>query len=346
MSDVDGIIWLVVLLAFNAFFVGAEFAVIAARRSQVEPLAESGSWAAKIALKAMERASFMLATSQLGITVCSLMILGVSEPAIHHLLEVALYPTGLPAEVISIASLVIAILLVTVLHVVIGEMVPKNIAFSVPDRAVLILAPPLMAVGWLLTPIIALLNTLSNGLVRLAGIEPKDEAQSVYTLDEMATIVQQSQKEGKLTDAAGAVSATIEFTTKKVKDITVPLSEIVTLPEGASASDVEREVAQRGFSRYVLLDGAGNPAGYVHLKDVLGRDDDEVDDAIPLKRIRQLVSLYRGIDLEDALATLRKTGSHVARVFDRSGATVGLLFLEDIIEELIGEVQDATRRRR
>ena len=346
MSDVDGIIWLVVLLAFNAFFVGAEFAVIAARRSQVEPLAKSGSWAAKIALKAMERASFMLATSQLGITVCSLMILGVSEPAIHHLLEVALYPTGLPAEVISIASLVIAILLVTVLHVVIGEMVPKNIAFSVPDRAVLILAPPLMAVGWLFTPVIALLNTLSNGLVRLAGIEPKDEAQSVYTLDEMATIVQQSQKEGKLTDAAGAVSATIEFTTKKVKDITVPLSEIVTLPEGASASDVEREVAQRGFSRYVLLDGAGNPAGYVHLKDVLGRDDDEVDDAIPLKRIRQLVSLYRGIDLEDALATLRKTGSHVARVFDRSGATVGLLFLEDIIEELIGEVQDATRRRR
>ena len=161
----------------------------------------------------------------------------------------------------------------------------------------------------------------------------------------MATIVQQSQKEGKLDDLAGAVSATIEFTTKKVEDITVPLSEIVTLPEGASPSDVEREVAQRGFSRYILLDAAGEPSGYVHLKDILGRDDDEVDEPIPLKRIRLLVSLYRGLDLEDALATLRRTGSHVARVSDRSGATVGLLFLEDIIEELIGEVQDATRRR-
>jgi CBS domain containing-hemolysin-like protein len=345
MSDVEGIIWLVVLLAVNAFFVGAEFAVVSARRSQIEPRAEAGSWAAKVALQAMEKASLMLATSQLGITVCSLMILGVSEPAIHHLLEMALYGTGLPEEVISVTSLVIAILIVTVLHVVIGEMVPKNIAFSVPDRAVLILAPALMGVAWVFKPVIVTLNAVSNGLVRLAGIEPKDEAQSVFTLDEMATIVQQSQKEGKLEDSAGAVSATIEFTTKKVNDITVPLTEIVALPEGASASDIEREVAQRGFSRYIILDAAGEPSGYVHLKDVLGRDDDEVDEAIPAKRVRQLVSLYRGLDLEDALATLRRTGSHIARVFDRNGSTVGLLFLEDIIEELIGEVQDATRRR-
>lgn len=345
MTDIEGIIWLVVLLAVNGFFVAAEFAVIAARRSQIQPLAESGSWAAKVALSAMERASFMLATSQLGITVCSLMILGVSEPAIHHLIEGALHGAPLPEDVISVSALVIAILIVTVLHVVIGEMVPKNVAFSVPDRAVLILAPALSGVAWLFTPVIHALNAMSNVLVRMTGTEPKDEAQSVFTLEEMATIVQQSQKEGKLDDLAGAVSATIEFTTKKVEDITVPLSEIVTLPEGASPSDVEREVAQRGFSRYVLVDATGEPSGYVHLKDILGRDEDEVDEAIPMKRVRLLVSLFRGLDLEDALATLRRTGSHVARVFDRDGATVGMLFLEDIIEELIGEVQDATRRR-
>ena len=345
MSDLDGIIWLVVLLAVNAFFVAAEFAVIAARRSQIEPLAEAGSWAAKIALGAMEKASFMLATTQLGITVCSLMILGVSEPALHHVIEGLLHGTALPADVISVSAVVAAILVVTVLHVVIGEMVPKNIAFSVPDRAVLILAPPLVGIAWLFTPVTRALNAVSNVLVRMTGTEPKDEAQSVFTLDEMATIVQQSQKEGKLDDLAGAVSATIEFTTKKVEDITVPLSEIVSLPAGASPSDVEREVTQRGFSRYILLDAAGEPSGYVHLKDILGRDDDEVDEAIPAKRVRQLVSLFRGLDLEDALATLRRTGSHIARVYDRGGSTVGLLFLEDIIEELIGEVQDATRRR-
>jgi CBS domain containing-hemolysin-like protein len=293
----------------------------------------------------MERATLMLATTQLGITVCSLVILGVSEPALHHLVEGAL--TGLPldSDAISAIAIVVAILIVTMLHVVIGEMVPKNIAFSVPDRAVLILAPLLAGIAWLFTPIIWALNATANGLVRLTGTEPKDEAQSVFTLDEMATIVEQSRKEGKLSDTVGAVSATIEFTTKKVNDITVPIDQIVSLPDGATPADIEREVAQRGFSRYVLVDAAGEPTGYLHLKDILGRDDDEVNNPIPAKRVRQLVSIYKGLDLEDALANLRKTGSHIARVFNADGETIGVLFLEDIIEELIGEVQDATRRR-
>ena len=341
MTDYSGIGWLAVLLLINAFFVGAEFAVVAARRSQIEPRAESGSWAAKVALGAMERASLMLATSQLGITICSLLILGVSEPALHHLFDDVLHGLPLSAESISVIALVLTILVVTVLHVVVGEMVPKNLAFSIPDRAVLLLAPPLAGIAFIFKPFIWLLNAMANGLVRLSGFEPKDEAQSVFTLDEMATIVEQSQKEGIFDDRSGAVSATIEFTSKKVSDITVPIADIVALPEGATPTDVEREVAQRGFSRYVLLDEAGEPTGYIHLKDVIGRDN---DDPIPAKRIRQLTSLYRGLDLEDALAQLRRTGAHIARVFDADGDTVGVLFLEDIIEELIGEVQDATRR--
>jgi CBS domain containing-hemolysin-like protein len=341
MTDYSGIGWLAVLLLINAFFVGAEFAVVAARRSQIEPRVESGSWAAKVALGAMERASLMLATSQLGITICSLLILGVSEPALHHLFDDVLHGLPLSAESISIIALVLTILVVTVLHVVVGEMVPKNLAFSIPDRAVLLLAPPLAGIAFIFKPFIWLLNAMANGLVRLSGFEPKDEAQSVFTLDEMATIVEQSQKEGIFDDRSGAVSATIEFTSKKVSDITVPIADIVALREGATPTDVEREVAQRGFSRYVLLDEAGEPTGYIHLKDVIGRDN---DDPIPAKRIRQLTSLYRGLDLEDALAHLRRTGAHIARVFDADGDTVGVLFLEDIIEELIGEVQDATRR--
>lgn len=342
MTDYSGIAWLGVLLLVNAFFVAAEFAVVAARRSQIEPRAEAGSWAAKVALGAMEKATLMLATTQLGITVCSLLILGVSEPALHHLFDDVLHGLPFSTESISAIALVLTILIVTILHVVIGEMVPKNIAFSVPDRAVLVLAPALAGVAWLFKPFIFVLNAMANGLVRISGFEPKDEAQSVFTLDEMATIVEQSQKEGIFDDRAGAVSATIEFTAKKVSDITVPIADIVSLREGATPTDVEREVAQRGFSRYVLLDESGEPTGYVHLKDVIGRDN---DDPIPAKRVRQLTSLYRGLDLEDALAQLRRTGAHIARVFDADGDTVGVLFLEDIIEELIGEVQDATRRR-
>jgi len=343
--DVWGIVWLFVLLAINAFFVGAEFAVISARRSQIEPRAEAGSRSAKTALWAMEHATLMLAACQLGITVCSLLILNVSEPAIHHLLEIPLQLTGLPEEVIGTVAFIIALLIVSFLHVVLGEMVPKNISFSIPDRAVLLLAPPLVFVARVFNPIIFVLNAAANGTLRLFGVTPKNEANSVFTLDEVATIVAQSTREGVLTDAGGTLSAAFEFTSKKVRDVAVGMSSLVTLPEDATPADVEKAVAQRGFSRYILVNGEGEPTGYLHLKDVIDLDDkDEFTEPVPPKRIRQLISIFRGTDLEDALATMRRSGVHVARAFDENGATRGVLFLEDIIEELVGEVQDATRR--
>lgn len=345
-NDVWGIVWLFVLLAINAFFVGAEFAVISARRSQIEPRAEAGSRSAKTALWAMEHATLMLAACQLGITVCSLLILNVSEPAIHHLLEIPLALTGLPEEIIGTIAFIIALLMVSFLHVVLGEMVPKNLSFSIPDRAVLILAPPLVFIARVFNPIIWALNGTANAILRLFGVEPKNEANSVFTLDEVATIVAQSTREGVLTDAGGTLSAAFEFTSKKVRDVAVGMSSLVTLPEDATPADVEKAVAQRGFSRYILVDGEGEPTGYLHLKDVIDLDDaDEFTEPVPPKRIRQLISIFRGTDLEDALATMRRSGVHVARAFDENGATRGVLFLEDIIEELVGEVQDATRRQ-
>ena len=275
MSDWAGLAWLVVLLVANAFFVGAEFAVISARRSQIEPLAEKGSRAAKTALYAMEHATLMLATSQLGITICSLLILNVSEPAIHHLLVYPLGLTGWGEAIIDTVAFVIALLLVSYLHVVFGEMVPKNLAFSVPDRAVLLLATPLVWVSKLFYPVIVALNWIANHIVRLFKVEPKDEAASTFTLDEVATIVNQSRIEGVLDDASGAVAAAVEFTDKKARDIAVPLSSLVTLPEGATPADVERAVAKHGFSRYVIIDAEGAPLGYVHLKDVLREAEGE-----------------------------------------------------------------------
>jgi CBS domain containing-hemolysin-like protein len=343
-DDVAGLIWLVVLLAINAFFVGAEFAVISARRSQIEPKAEAGSRAAKSTLWAMEHATLMLATCQLGITVCSLLILNVSEPALHHLLEIPLLLTGWSVEAVSTIAFILALLIVTFLHVVFGEMVPKNLSFSLPDRAALILAPALVAIATVIRPVILALNGTANAILRAFGVEPKNEATSVYTLDEVATIVAQSTREGVLTDHSGALNAAFEFTEKKVQDIAVGMASLVTLPEDATPADVERAVAQRGFSRYILVNEAGDPTGYLHLKDVIDLDDDEFTEPVPPKRIRQLISIFRGTDLEDALATMRRAGVHVARSFDESGATRGVIFLEDIIEELVGEVQDATRK--
>lgn len=343
MSDWAGIAWLFVLLLANAFFVGAEFAVISARRSQIEPLAEQGRRSAKTALWAMEHATLMLAMSQLGITVCSLLILNVSEPAIHHLLEIPLHLTGWSAEVVSTIAFIITLVLVSYLHVVFGEMVPKNLSFSIPDRAVLFLAPPLVLLARLFRPIIVALNSTANGVLRLFGVEPKTEANSTFTLEEVQTIVNQSRREGVL-DASGTLTAAFEFTTKRVLDVALPLGALVSLPPAATPGDVERAVARHGFSRYSILDVDGEPVGYVHLKDVIDLDDDEFDDPIPAKRVRRLVSIFDGTDLEDALATMRRLGTHVARAFDEDGRTTGVIFLEDIIEELVGEVQDATRR--
>lgn len=339
-----GIAWLGILLLANAFFVGAEFAVISARRSQIEPRAEAGSRSAKTALWAMEHATLMLATSQLGITVCSLLILNVSEPAIHHLLEIPLELTGWPVEVVGTIAFVIALVVVSFLHVVLGEMVPKNISFSVPDRAVLILATPLVALATVFRPVIVALNATANGILRLFRVEPKNEATSAFTADEVQTIIETSTREGVLTDTTGTLSNAFDFTEKKVRDVALASTALVTLPEEATPADVERAVAQHGFSRYVLVDEAGEPTGYVHLKDVIDLRDDEFDDPVPPKRIRQLISVYRDAELEDALALMRRSGAHVARAFDEHGATRGVLFLEDIIETLVGEVQDATRR--
>jgi len=351
MNDWAGIAWLVVLLVANAFFVGAEFAVISARRSQIEPLAERGSRAAKTALWAMEHATLMLATCQLGITICSLLILNVSEPAIHHLLAEPLGLTGMSEVAVDVTAFVVALLVVSYLHVVFGEMVPKNLAFSLPDRAVLMLAPPLVAVSKVFRPIIVTLNWIANHVLRLFRVEPKDEAASTFTLDEVATIVNQSRREGVLDDLAGTVAAVVEFTDKKSRDVAVPLADLVTLPETTTPDEIERAVAKHGYSRYVIVDAENMPVGYVHLKDVLRAAEVEgtvtdVARPLPSKRIHHMVPVMESTDLEDALALMRRAGRHLAQVRNESGETTAVLFLEDIIEELVGEVQDATARRR
>jgi CBS domain containing-hemolysin-like protein len=344
MSDWWGIFWLVILLFINAFFVAAEFSIISARRSQIEPRADKGSRAAKTALWAMEHATLMLATTQLGITVCSLLILNVSEPAIHHLISKPLDLLGWTIAVVSTISFIVTLVIVSFLHVIVGEMVPKNLSFAMPERAVLLLAPPLVFFATIFRPIIVALNATANGVVRLFRIQPRSEANSAFTVDEVANIVAQSTREGLLNDSSGTVSAAFEFSTKKAENVAVGMSKLVTLPEDATPADVERAVAQRGFSRYILVNDEGDPTGYLHLKDVIDLDADEYNEPVPPKRIRQLISIYRTVDLEDALASMQRTGVHVARVFDEEGATRGVLFFEDIIEELVGEVQDATRR--
>lgn len=338
----DGFIWLVVLLLSNAFFVGAEFAVISARRAQIEPRAQAGNTSAKITLKAMEQVSLMLATAQLGITVSSLLILVLVEPSIQKLLEPVMLAVGLDGTVGYLAAFVVALLFVTYLHVVLGEMLPKNIAISIPDRAALILAPALYAVAQLVRPLVATLNAVSNLLLRMLGFTPRDEANTAFTLEQVEGIVDESTREGKLRDSSGTISKTFEFTEKRVVDVAVPIEQLVSIELGATAQQLQRMVAQHGFSRYPVI-SEGEIVGYWHLKDSLVVEG--LDEPLDGKRLRSLISIAETAELEDALAKMRKLGAHIARSFDSSGRVRAVLFLEDIIEELVGEIEDATRGR-
>ena len=181
MSDLAAVLLAVGLLLANAFFVGAEFALISARRTQIEPRVLEGSRRARITLKAMENVSLVMAGAQLGITACSLGLGAVGEPAVAHLLEPGFHALGVPDAWLHPVAFVVAMSIVVYLHVVLGEMVPKNLAIAGPERSALLLGPPMMAVVWVLKPVVVVLNAIANGLLRLVRVEPKDEVSSVFT---------------------------------------------------------------------------------------------------------------------------------------------------------------------
>lgn len=363
MSTPVALLITVVLLAGNAFFVGAEFAVTSSRRAQLEPLAEEGNRRAVTALWALEHVSRMLATAQLGVTVCSTGLGVVAEPAIAHLLEGPLELVGVGSLGAHAVAVVIALVLVVYVHVVAGEMVPKNLSISAPERAVLLLAPPLVMLSRLLGPVITVLNGFANGVLHLVGVETRDEVSAAFNAAEVASIVERSTAEGVLEDENGLLTGAIEFSNETAGTVMVPVAELVTLAEDCTPADVQAAVASTGFSRFPLVaapavdDGAaavpsGSPAagegavitGYLHLKDVLYADGDDRLEPVPTWLSRALVPVRPQDEVEDVLAAMQRSGAHLGRVLDEGGRTIGVVFLEDILEELVGEVNDAMQR--
>jgi len=333
------------LLFGNAFFVGAEFAAMAVRRSTLEPLAESGSKRAASCLQALERLGSMLATAQLGITLCSVGLGALAEASLEHLFEPVFHAWGLPEAWARGAALALALLIVSYLHVVVGEMIPKNLAIAGPDRAALVLVPPLYFIVRTLRPVIHAMEAVAKAIVRLLRVEPKDEIASAFTAEEVAHIVGESRREGLIEEERhGLVAKTLEFSDKLACDVAVDVGSLTTVQLGATPADIERLVAKQGFSRYPVRDAAGEIAGYIHLKDILYADDERHEQPIPPKRIRRLATVRQEDEVEDVLATMQLTGAHLARVIDAEAEVTGVVFLEDVLEELVGEVTDTTQR--
>lgn len=348
MSNSVALILGILLLAGNAFFVGAEFAVMSVRHAQVEPLVKEGRRGATKALYAIEHVSEMLAAAQFGVTVCSVSLGAVAEPAIAHLIEVPLEALHVPGALLHPISFVIALGIATYLHVVLGEMVPKNISISVPTRAVLLLAPPLVLLSKVLKPLIGTMNAIANAVLRLMRIEPKDEVESAYTADQVAAIVDESQKEGKLHDDDGLLAGALEFSDRRARDVMVPTDEVVSVTYQATPADVEELVAKTGYSRFGVTNDAGDLVGYLHLKDILlavDAPDTDYDSVIPPGRVRAVVSVGEDDEIETVLREMQRQGAHLARVDSNQGPGAGgVVFLEDVLELLVGEVNDEMQR--
>jgi CBS domain containing-hemolysin-like protein len=343
MSPVAAIILTIVLLGLNAVFVSAEFALISARRTQLEPRVAAGSRPARMALRAIENITLVIAAAQLGITICSLGLGAVGEPAIAHLLEPVFDAVNLPEGVVHPISFVIAMTIVVFLHVVLGEMVPKNLALVGPDRAALILGPFMLAVVAILKPFVIVLNGAANLLVRLLRVEPKEEVSSTYSHDEVAGLVEESRREGLLDEHEyGLVSGALDFSDGTVDRVLLPLDGLVTIPPTATPVDIEEACAETGFSRFPVTDSAGDITGYLHIKDVLETDEASRHETIADKWVRPLATVVAGSGLYEALRTMQSRGSHMARVANQTGEVLGVIMLEDVLEELVGEIRSAS----
>jgi CBS domain containing-hemolysin-like protein len=341
MSDYTALLVAVGLLAANAFFVGAEFALVSARRAQIEPRAAEGSRAARTTIKAMEQVSLVMAGAQLGITVCSLGLGALGEPAVAHLLEPLFHAVGVPETLLHPVAFAVALAIVVYLHVVLGEMVPKNIAIAGPDRAALVLGPPMMVVVTVLKPVVVTFNAIANGVLRLMRVEPKDEISSAYTREEVAALVDESRGEGLLPEEEyDRLSGALGFTERTVMSVLMPREELSTVPRGATVAEVEDVCAATGYSRFPVASN-GDLMGYLHIKDVLETDPERRSRSVDDKWVRPFATMRPQDVLHDALETLQRRGAHMGRVVEDDGTVLGLVTLEDVLEELVGEIRDA-----
>ncbi|MFI6357749.1 hemolysin family protein [Streptomyces sp. NPDC050743] len=323
-------------LVVNAFFVGAEFALISVRRSQVEPLAQEGDRRAKSVLWGLQHVSALLAAAQLGITLCTLVLGVVAEPAIAHLLEPAFHALGVPMSAGHAVSFVIALTLATYLHMLLGEMVPKNIALAEPVRSVLLLGPPLVALSRTLRPVIFTINTFANGLLKLLRVEAKDEVAATFTDAELAEIVKDASQAGLIDDRAQErLHDALELGSRPVRDVVVPLRRVVYAHMGVTPEQLERLSADSGFSRFPVVDVGRRIVGYLHVKDAL--DASPRDVPFRLRDMRPIARVRERTPLDDVLTAMRGSRTHLAAVLGDDGRLAGLVTMEDVLRELFGQ---------
>lgn len=349
MGDLFALLLTVLLIAANAFFVGAEFALISARRDRLEALAEQGKRSAVTVIRAGENLAVMLAGAQLGITVGSIALGRVGEPAVAHLLSPVFDLLGVPEALLHTVSFVVAITIVVILHVLLGEMVPKNIALAGPEKAAMLLVPPYLLWVKVTRPIIAVYDWCARTVVRALGVEPKTELENTVSMVELAEMISESRSEGLLDpEEHTRLSRALQIRNRVAGDVAVPLDRIHTVSAatagtGPSVADIEQALAATGYSRFPVVDSGGRFLGFVHIKDMLDLVD-HPGAVVSASVVRHLPRLPATMPLPEALSELRSSNSHLALLTGAEGEVCGMVALEDLVEDLVGTVRDGTHR--
>ncbi|WP_432056410.1 hemolysin family protein [Streptomyces sp. bgisy022] len=329
------------LVLANGFFVGAEFALVSVRRSQIEPL---GTARARRVLHGLEHLPQMMAAAQFGITVCSLTLGAIAEPTVARLLEPVFTWIHLPDGLVHPLGYVIALAVVVFFHLVVGEMLPKNLALAAPEKAALWLGPGLVRFARLCGPVTAALGACSAAVLRLFRVEPKDEVEAVFTSEQLNRLVEHSGRAGLLDpEAAERLEDALRLGSRPVTDVLLESASLVTVPPAVTPARVVDLTARTGYSRFPVAAEDGSAfLGYLHVKDVLDLEDDE--HPVPRRLWRPMTTLRCDVPLDDALTVMRRAATHLAQVADASGRVLGLVALEDVLEVLVGEVHDPAHR--
>ncbi len=332
------------LLAVNGFFVAAEFALVRARRTRLEAMVERGDQLAKIALRAVDNLTRMLAASQFGITLASLGLGWVAEEALGHSVSVWLeaLPFGIAVATRASVAAGMALAIATYLHVVVGELSPRAIGLNNPEHVAKWLALPLLTFAWITRPIIFLFDKSARGLLITMRQRPNVGEGTVHEADEIRLIVEQSEEEGTLEpENAEMLGAVFEFTEKKARDVMTPRTRMVGLPASASLDETLAVVAESAFSRYPVYEGTLDEImGVVLTKDLLKPTRTREAD-FSLARVMRPVHFVPGSrEVEEVLSDFKRRKEHLAIVLDEFGGTAGLVTMEDLLEELVGEILD------
>jgi len=327
----------VVLVVANGFFVAAEYAFVRVRKTQLDEIAQQGSARARLASRVLDRLDQYISASQLGVTLCSLAIGWLGEPAVAALLEPIF--DWLPDPLLNVISFALAFGVITYLHIVVGELAPKYLSIQRALPLALWCAYPLHLFYRLMYPFIALVNGSANAILRWVGIRATDEL-DVHSEEELKMLVAVSTKKGVLQESERLiVGRAMEFADRMVRQVMVPRTEMIAVPDDMGVKELLAMARQHRFSRFpVFQEDLDHIIGIVHVKDLVGIDRDSR--ATAREVMRKVPVIPETMRLDQALAEFRRQRVQLAVVLDEFGGTAGLVTLEDVIEQLVGEVQD------